>query len=430
MSEVTATTDNKVKKPVHRSRSWKNEKRGKLFYDCQKSNKDCDKRSKNSKSVTTSPCRPTDQNFYNSQIHSDLDFHSGDIKPTHYPGVLSPEAISSMSTLCAQTPSTSPSWFYRSSSSCKLMTGKNLDTLKSPLYLSPTSKTVSPTVNSPGGFFTTNTQNKSHQEESGCPVKNSPQTDSTVCHGNYSGSGTSSFMTNLKVAFNRFFDNIRNKNNNIPSNNNNNNTNSNNSDNNTNVTPSRKQSKLHLPSLVKSTVQQFSPSSQPSPTSPFAVSSIVCSSSAESEFQGDFKCRRPDSLCKSKSSVYSPDKMSSGENNTDENKCDNTKELKETELLARTLYATVSREIEIEAKEKRRRQHHSSVGSRPSSHFTCCYHVRPYDNRSNHSSADSPNQSYTEKKVSPGSSYHTDKLGDGINIHNNDSNNHNYDKMK
>ncbi|VDP96877.1 unnamed protein product, partial [Trichobilharzia regenti] len=52
----------------------------------------------------------------------------------------------------------------------------------------------------------------------------------------------------------------------------------------------------------------------------------------------------------------------------------NTKELKETELLARTLYATVSREIEIEAKEKRRRQHHSSVGSRPSSHFTCCYH--------------------------------------------------------
>lgn len=283
---MLSTGQTKTKKPICRSKSWKNEKHCKLFHEHDKNNHEIVQISKRtSKSVTILPYRLKNSQFNDIQFQSNL--HCIDhIKQNFHDDLYSSESMSPISTLTSITPMTSPLYYSKFRNhklfTCEKMEGENLSstslsssttTTPSPLPPPPPPPPLSKSYSSNGHFFTPN-QILCNNEHLNLSVKDKCQIDSS--NGIISNSectGNSSFIYNIKSIFNRLVDNLRNRNNlslsnSISNSNNSVNNNSNNNSNNGNIPntvkinasgdkiSTVKSNRLQISWLTKSTAQE------------------------------------------------------------------------------------------------------------------------------------------------------------------------------
>ncbi|CAH8464958.1 unnamed protein product [Schistosoma turkestanicum] len=229
---------NKVKKSYYRSKSWKNEKRCKLFNEQDKNNHDIVEISKRtSKSVTTSPHRSGNGHLAKILHRSHL-YNSENLKHNSHNDLHSTESISPYSTAASPTPITSPTYFSKFPCDKIESTKFSSTSTSSSIISSPWSSSAMPTN---GYFFPTNPMlcNNEHcnfSTKTNFPINQSNGVD------NCEIGGSTSFIQNIKSIFNRFIDNLRNKHqanvssnyvNNVTHNSNNNNHNNNVNHNNT-----------------------------------------------------------------------------------------------------------------------------------------------------------------------------------------------------
>ncbi|CAH8463837.1 unnamed protein product [Heterobilharzia americana] len=235
-------------------------------------------------------------------------------------------------------------------------------------------------------------------------------------------------MGGVKAVFSRFLETIRIKNNNCLSGSNNpsiiNNFDISNNNNDVNIpgNPSGKMNKLQLLSLKKSTFQQYNQQikQKHSPNSPFACTSVFDRITVQDHESDSEKRKTSNSVYMSKSDGISWNQISHEENiaigGKRSNVHDNILEKNEAELLAQTMCVTMIGETEVEAKEKKRKQPHSSP--RPASHFNCCYQIQSCGDKFNCSNIDSRYQLNSLNKIFTNSSYNINEFKDNLNTKN------------
>ncbi|VDP64348.1 unnamed protein product [Schistosoma curassoni] len=188
---MLSTGQTKTKKPICRSKSWKNEKHCKLFHEHDKNNHEIVQISKRtSKSVTILPYRLKNSQFNDIQFQSNL--HCIDhIKQNFHDDLYSSESMSPISTLTSITPMTSPLYYSKFRNhklfTCEKMEGENLSstslsssttTTPSPLPPPPPPPPLSKSYSSTGHFFTPN-QILCNNEHLNLSVKDKCQIDSS-----------------------------------------------------------------------------------------------------------------------------------------------------------------------------------------------------------------------------------------------------------
>ncbi|CAH8490753.1 unnamed protein product [Schistosoma rodhaini] len=373
----------KTKKPIHRSRSLKNEKHSKIFNESDKNNHDNVHISKRtSKSVTRLPHRSRNYQLNEIQFQSNLHC-TNDTKQNCHDEVQFSESVTPLSIITSTTTITSPLYYSKFRNhklfTCEKMEGGTLSSGSSLLLSSSSSSTITTTTPSPklyssNGYFFTPNSILCNNEHLNLSIKDSLQLDSSNDIVNNSECvGSSSVIHNIKSIFNRFVDSLRNRNNFILSNsisNSNNSGNSNNNHRNISNTvkinancdkiSTDKLNRLQIPWLTKFTTQEQNRVQQAyTPTSTFITdgASIGMTSVNCTDVIG--KHRKPNSFNRPKEDRIQDSIIVHEQNNEICNKqnliIDNVKAFNQSEPTTQAQYTNTTRDV-IQFKENRRRQ--------------------------------------------------------------------------